>query len=257
MVAGGGAGPALAQVPTNSGSGLPTYSSAPSPVVTPNQNGKVVGLNDPVYRELASLRMGNPSVMTEAEAHRLKAAVLKDGRIDDIERDLLEELVQTQFRSITITPATAPTSATPRIVLLTGASPLPAKVTCYPISGNAKRVLVDVLRPALDLNAAWGQAGPGWQAIVREYKLGPVQEARVLTFVKAKLDEEWKKSNTGNGFKPYRDLVGRLYGYGSASGADATGTRTVLYKAANEHDKANGDKVPDFLYNWIRPGGYL
>ena len=67
---------------------------------------------------------------------------------------------------------------------------------------------------------------------------------------------EWEVSNLSNGYKPLRDLIGKLYGYSNATGGDTKTGRTILYRAMNQLDRSAKDGVPDFLYNWTRPGGY-
>jgi len=61
-------------------------------------NGRVTGLNQDVFKALQQVK--NPQQMSSAEAQKLKTAILKDGKIDANEQDLLEELTanQTQVR---------------------------------------------------------------------------------------------------------------------------------------------------------------
>jgi hypothetical protein len=61
----------------------------------------------------------------------------------------------------------------------------------------------------------------------------------------------------GNGYKPLRDEIAKIYGLCNASGADGATGRDLLYKAMNMVDRNAQDAVPDFLYNWVRPGGSL
>ncbi len=89
-----------------------------------------------------------------------------------------------------------------------------------------------------------------------EFKKGAQQEAGVVGFVEGKLAEQWEASNLGNGYKPIRDLIGKLYGYSNSTGGDTNIGRTILYRAMNQLDRSASDGVPDFLYNWTRPGGY-
>jgi len=138
-----------------------------------------------------------------------------------------------------------------------GAGPTAEKVVSYPISGNAKRVLQEVLNPPLDMSQAWGNGQTGWNSILAEYKKNPEQEARVLNFVQGKVAEQWALSNIKNGYKPLRDLIGRYYGYSNSAGSDTNVGRALLYRACNGVDRNAADAMPDFLYNWVRPGGYL
>ncbi len=206
-------------------------------------DGKVAGMNADTFTAFQNIKKRNPGAMTQANAEELKLAILKDNKIDDAERDLLEEMTQSQFRSITVTIANA--------------KPTDAKIVSYPVSGNAKKVLQDVLNPPADLAAEWGNGVAGWNIIVREYKKSAVEEVRVVNFVAGKLALQWEQSNMKNGYKPLRDEIAKRYGYSNSASADANSGRTLLYKAMNQVDRNAKDAVPDFLYNWVRPGGYL
>lgn len=206
-------------------------------------DGKVAGLNEAVFTTFAKIKKRNPGAFTEVDAKELGAAIMADGLIDPAERDLLEELTQSQFRSITTTP--------PGVTL-----PSDRKVMSYPVSGNAKKRLQDVLNPPLDLSGAWGRGAEGWNEITAEYRKSQTQEARVVSFVQDRVLEAWNQSNMGNGYKPLRDLIGRYYGYSNSLGGDAATGRTILYKACNGADRSNNDQIPDFIYNWVRPDGY-
>lgn len=203
-------------------------------------DGKVAGLNEATFTALATIKQRNPGSLTERDARELAAAIMADQAVDDAERDLLEEMTQSMFRSITVTLA----GDTAR------------SVRTYPSSGNAKRSLQGVLNPPLDFEAAWTKGASGWMEMCIEFKKGAQQEAGVVGFVEGKLAEQWEASNLGNGYKPIRDLIGKLYGYSNAAEADAKTGRTILYRAMNQLDRSASDAVPDFLYNWTRPEGY-
>lgn len=207
-------------------------------------DGKVAGLNEPVFAALAEIKKRNPGALTEVSARQLAAAINKDGQIDAAERDLLEELTQSMFRSITVTPPSA-------------SLPAGRKVMSYPTSGNAKKILQDVLNPPLDLEAAWTSGQAGWNSIIAEYKKSPDREAGTVAFVQGKLAEQWAVSNLGNGYKPLRDMIAQRYGFSHAPSSDANTGRLILYKSMIQLDRSAKDGVPDFLYNWTRPGGYL
>ena len=204
-------------------------------------DGKVAGLNTSTFTAFQDIKKRNPGAFTEANANELKAAINKDGKIDDAERDLLEEMTQSQFRSITVTQEGSST----------------AKVVSYPVSGNAKKVLQDTLNPPLNLEDAWSKGNAGFNDIIKAYKKSPIEEARVTNFVSGKLAQAWEQSNMGNGYKPLRDMIGRLYGFSNSTGSDTNTGRTILYKSMNQLDRNAKDSIPDFLYNWVRPGGYL
>lgn len=204
-------------------------------------DGKVAGLNEVAFTALATIKKRNPGSLTERDAQELAAAIMADEIVDDAERDLLEEMTQSQFRNITVTP--------------TGDAS--RRAMTFPTVGNAKKVLQNVLNPQLDLDAAWAQAAVGWKDIIVEFKKSPAKEAGVVAFVQGKLAEQWEVSNLGNGYKPLRDMIAKLYGYSNSAGADTETGRAILYRAMDQLDENASDGVPDFLYNWIRPGDQL
>lgn len=204
-------------------------------------DGKVAGLNEAAFTALSTVKQRNPGSLTERDAKELANAIMADQVVDDSERDLLEEMTQSQFRNITVTPVGDTTRS----------------VKTFPTVGNAKKVLQGVLNPQLDLDAAWSQGAAGWKDILIEFKKSSSQEARVVGFVQGKLAEQWEASNPGNGYKPLRDMIAKLYGYSNSAGADTNTGRTILYRAMDQLDRSVSDGVPDFLYNWTRPGGSL
>ncbi len=204
-------------------------------------DGKVTELNEATFAALSTIKQRNPGSLTQRDAQELATAIMADNVVDASERDLLEEMTQSQFRNITVTPV----GDTAR------------RTTTFPVVGNAKKVLQGVLNPQLDLDPAWTQGASGWKDMIIEFKKNPEQEARVVAFVQGKLAEQWEASNLGNGYKPLRDMIGKLYGYSNSAGADTNTGRTILYRAMDQLDRSASDAVPDFLYNWIRPGGQL
>jgi hypothetical protein len=222
----------------------PALSDAPAKPLPTATDGKVTGLNLESYTAFQTIKKRNPGAFTESDSNALAVAIRKDGVIDPLETDLLREMTQSQFRSITVTPANAAVDSTDKVV-------------SYPVSGNAKKVLLDVLDPPLDLTAEWAKPDHSWGLLVKEYKITLERGAKVQAFVTEQLGKKWEVSNMGNGYKPLRDLIGKLYGHSNSLGADTNGGRTLLYNAMNMLDRNAKDAVPDFLYNWVRPGGYL
>lgn len=204
-------------------------------------DGIVAEVNNAVFDALKLIRQSNSGSLTAVKAERLREAILADQKVDDPERDLLEELVSSQFRSIKVTGLDSPTET----------------IMLYPCSGTARKTLQLVLNPPLALETAWSQGLPGWNQIVQSSTKSSGEEARVLEFVEAKLREAWGTSDQANGFKPFRDLLGRHYGYSGSPSADTSRGRSLLYRASKSLDQKNNDQLPDFLYNWVRPGGFL
>lgn len=204
-------------------------------------DGQVAGLKADTFAVLNTIKQRiRNGPMQELDALELKGAIMRDGKIDDAERDLLEELTHNLFRGITVTQAG---SSTVRVIV-------------YPTIGPARQALQNTLSPPLNLEAKWAQGAAGWNEIVANYRKGAIEENRVVNFVSAKLGLDWAASNMGNSYKPLRDRIAQLYGYSGTPGVDTTNGRVILYKAMKKLDAEQSDRVPDFLYNWTRPLGF-
>jgi len=73
------------------------------PPETPD--GKVNALNAEVFSAFQNIKRDNPGALTTKNALALREAIIKDDQIDALEADLLSEMTQSMFRSITITKA--------------------------------------------------------------------------------------------------------------------------------------------------------
>ncbi len=220
---------------------LSAYRSPPPPSKAPD--GLVTALNAKSFAALKAIKTRNPGAFTDSDAKALKQAILAEAGIDDAERDLLEEMVQSQFRSITITSANTASGH---------------KLISYPVSGNAKQTLINTLSPPADLEAQWSNGQSGWAAIVAEHKKSSADAAGVMNFVQGKLALQWENSNMTNGYKPLRDQIAKLYAYSNSLPAgDGPLGRTIVFNAMNQLDRNSRDQIPDFLYNWVRPGGAI
>ena len=203
-------------------------------------DGRADGLNIGVYDVLRAIIRRNPGSWTLANAVDLRTAVQQDGKIDAAEADLLFEMTQSVFRPVQVRPIGTPADA-PAVQVRT-------------VVGNAKTVLQETYNPQLDLPRAWQGGAPGWQAILRESDRNPVQTRRVAEFVRVQVADAWEASSIGNGYKPLRELIARVYGYGNAPGTTAAQRdqgRKLLYDAVEQTDRAATGQVPDFLYTWL------
>lgn len=211
--------------------------TAPPPV-TP-LDGRVAGLNDGVLAVLRGIAARNVVPLRENEAVLVRDAVMADGAIDSAERDLLDEMINTQVRSVIIPDPGAGGSS---------------QIVFYPFFGKAREIVIDTIEPPADFAAAWAGGNDGWRAIVDEAKRGGYRESRAEIFVTQQLDRLWGESNLSNSYKPLRDEILRLYSASMAlNGGDFIPGRQLLFNAANRLDEQRGDAVPDYLYNWVKP----
>ena len=72
------------------------------------------------------------------------------------------------------------------------------------------------------------------------------------------MNQAWTESSITNGYAPLRNLLAE--GYAHLQGMDPeTGNkgRQMYYQTMKALDQSAGDRIPDFLYNWIRPVGLI
>jgi hypothetical protein len=169
--------------------------------------------------------------------------------VDAAEADLLKELTQDNSNKVNVNAAKAP-----------GFNP--SDIAFKTTSGKVKQLLTTALEQAStgsannDIKKLWSGGPDGLKRLTEMYKANPEKTADQLVDV---FQKSWEQSNIGNGYKPLRDAIGVAYSGLLASPDPETQRlgRELLHKSIAKMDAKAGDAVPDFLYNWIRPGGYL
>lgn len=204
-------------------------------------DGRVNNLNHDVASTLQRLQRVNPGSITEAGVKELKASILKDKVIDASEQDLIYELTQDTARNVSV---------------YTAGGQAPVAVT-YPAKGPAKQALTDILNQNERVEENWSAGAEGFKKLTAIYSRSPEDAQRIVNFAADKLSEAWGNSSMGNGYKPLRDLIGSVYGFATAPGANVDAGRNILHSAMKQVDQKANDKIPDFFYNWVRPGGYI
>ena len=199
-------------------------------------DGQVNGLNQSSFEAFQAIKQRNPGALTEQDAQALKQALLADQRLDDQEQDLLVELTQSQFRSITITPSGGQGQ----------------KIRSYPVSGATKTVLSDTLNPPVDYSACWERGREGYLQMLTDAARSEKHEANVTRFLEEKFREKWRQSNMANGYKPLRDQLGVLNAYTSQLPQPGLGKK-ILSDAMGSLDRSESDSFTHFLRNGLRP----
>jgi len=182
---------------------------------------KVPHLNPTTLAALNKALRLHPGMLMDADGPALKAAILSDQVIDEGERDLLQELVQTPLRSISVTDT-----------------------VCYSASGACRHTLLEVLTTGMP--ELWQNGG--YSRLVAHAKEFPQRQSDVVFFVEQKLLPVWKESNRENAFKPIRGAIGELY-----SASDQLLGREILFQACQLLDQDAEHRMPDFLYKWVQP----
>lgn len=219
--------------------------------MTSPTDGRVSGLNQDVFRTIQYIKRYNPNgPLQTSDAELLKKAILKDNKIDEAEADLLKELNQGNQNNITI-GAQKTATFNPNDLQFTGK-----------LSEQAKTVLSDVkpgAQPAPPpLDALWNGGPEGFKKLLNIYRSSPQDAQRVRDYLSQKVTQAWNQGSWTSGHAPLRGLI--VQGYNNLSKlseADSNLGRTLFYEVLRNVDRQGGDAIPDMLYNWIRPGGYI
>ena len=75
----------------------------------------------------------------------------------------------------------------------------------------------------------------------------------VQALLQAKFAEQWKLSSNANAYQPLRAVLSKTIEWTNAPGVDTPRAKKILHAAMSRLDKADDDKVPDFLYAWLQP----
>jgi hypothetical protein len=198
-------------------------------------DGKVNGLSDDAFRALELLNRSERP-FSDSDAHSLKAAILKDGTIDDGEWKLLEEMTQTAFKTIQVTSA----------------SDSSKQLKTYPRGGTPREILLRTIYPKLDFAAALETGKEGFLKIAVVVAQSPSREAEAVHVLEQKLLKPWQQSNSKDAYKPLRDEISRYFVWCSSAPPEVKPhAKSLLYLSLKQLDKDDSDRVPDFLYSWL------
>lgn len=215
-------------------------------------DGRVTGLNQDAFQaaKFAQIRKSTaPKGVTEANV--LKNAILKDNKIDSAEQDLINEFTSDSGQKVNISAQQT-----------AGFSP-------QDISFNNKwsSEAIDIIKDIKpkenisQLDSLWNSGAKGFKEITKIYQSSPENKEKVLNFLEGKTKTAWDKSGITNAYSPLKGLISTAYsGVNQLSGDDNTAGRTMLHEAIKRVDtteSGGNGSIPDFLYNWIRPGGYI
>ncbi|MBF2053501.1 MAG: hypothetical protein IGS03_08560 [Candidatus Sericytochromatia bacterium] len=204
-------------------------------------DGRVNNLNRDVFSALQNV--ANPARLTEQDAKNIRSAIMKDGGIDAAERDLLNEL----------------TSNTSNIQInaQSSSSFSPSALNFQPAQGEAQSTLNTIKQP-INLDRLWSNGSEGLTEMIELSSISPATRQAVTQFVAGKFLQSWNSSSVTNGYAPLRETLSNAYSAIQNSDPETnTNGRWLYYNAMKMVDNRAGDRIPDMLYNWIRPGGYL
>lgn len=216
-------------------------------------DGRVNNLNRDVFTAARQLQTVSGDRTKSAQAARnLQSAILKDNKIDDAERDLLNEITRGNGGEINIS----------------GQKSASFNPQDLKFKNNFSSDAVNILKNTnvaqgsnAELESIWRNSANPIRELTRIYSGSPAGKEQVTNFLASKANDAWDRSSIGNGYGPMRDMISSAYGQvNQLSGSENEQGRWMLFDAIKKVDtNPNGSDgaIPNMLYNWIRPGGYL
>ncbi|MDP3907784.1 hypothetical protein [Novosphingobium sp.] len=170
------------------------------------------------------------------DAQRIRAVLLADGKLDDSEFDLLDELASGRIRAIMIRAASG--KGQPAI---TGT-----------VSGPTLAVFDAMFGQHYE--ASWQAADQvsGWAELVRQAKFSDSAHTRVRKFLAAKLLPAAKEVTPANASKPLITQLGLLIKRnGGLPEQDQAFGKRLMFEAFSDVDAAMNGAIYDGIYSWL------
>lgn len=200
-------------------------------VATPDD--KVKGLNALAFKTLEAL---SAPVWDQRHALALSAALWKDGNLDAAETDLLEELTNESSPPGSVEVASDGAEAT---------------LTRQTASGITLVYLHCAKMPEQIRKTGWiNDMGP----FVVYAGESPQHETQIIAFLTLDLAHVYLSSNFANSYLPFRRRLQAMEERANALPPERVGpAKAVIYKAAEQLDRLESDRLQDFLYKYMQP----
>lgn len=229
--------PALAQ----SGGGgnadiMPVRPPNQRPADAQNADGRATAKAD-VLSVIAASKQRPARVLLGPDAANIRDLLLYDGKLDEPEIDLLDELTASAIRAITISPASG------------GGEP----VVTGTVSGDTLRIFETVFDQRYRTMWDAPDAVAGWTALLREARRSDASHSRVRKFLAGMTTQAARDSTAANIYEPARKWVSA---YASRNEKlpmpERTLGRRLAYEAFVDGDFNVGGRLPDFIYSWLK-----
>lgn len=232
------ASPAFAQGgPLNTGTAIvPDRPPNVRPADAKNTDGRAVA--SPEVLAVISAAVSSPRrVLLGGDAVRIRDLVLADGKLDDAEFDLIDELSAHEIRAIRVSPASG--RAEP---FFTGT-----------VSGDTLRVFEAMFEARYRAN--WDAKDPvkGWRELLREAMLSNGSHTRIRAFLGSITKPAAEGSTAANTYGPLRSFIS-AYSLRNEKLPlpERTLGRRLAYEAMVDTDNMYRGSVPDFIYSWLK-----
>ena len=171
--------------------------------------------------------------ISEAQARRFGPLLFSDGMLTLNERDLVQELLSTAPERVSLTAPSGDTFEIP------------------PLSRLARAFIALVQPP--NVATLWLRGPAQMKTLVDITILSPDTGRQVSNFILQRLNLVWMESTIANGYEPMRrDLSSAIRMLQQTDAETEQKGRSLIYDAARELDRRNGDAVPNYLYDYLR-----
>lgn len=224
--------PLIAQQDT----GGPTIPNGPTPAGAPN-DGRATA--SPAIIAIIAAARQRPipiPVLQPQDAEQIRSLVLADGKIDDAEFDLLDELASNTIRNIRIS---APGGKGPEVVTAA-------------VSGQPRRIFDTIFQQHYLTNWEAKDQAAGWTEIIRQAKFSDSAHSRVRKFLAKFALDAATTSNNANAYGPVTSLIIEFSKRNDKlPDVDRVIGRRLMYEAFSDADAAQNGNLPDWLYTWL------
>ena len=191
---------------------------------------------------------GGSSVLREADIAAIRDHMLADGRIDDVERDLLVELTWPDIRAVRVHSAGA-------------TDPWKAEGTTFASISGARRAPLIALLDAPPTTLTWDESDrKGTLMRLARTSRTPGMEGPVKTLIAGKVAEFAQVSTEASKYQPLTRVILDMAMTAKTleedcrfATEDANAVRSTLMAALDEGLKQSGSDFPPTRYTWLKP----
>jgi hypothetical protein len=206
--------------------------SGPAPAQLSAMADKKAIVEDEAVAEILKSTTADREI-SEAVARRFGPMLFKDGVLSLNERDLMQELLSQDSEPTTITAPSGEVFDVP------------------PLSFQARSFL-GLVRPP-DISTLWLRGPAQMKQLVDLTILVPDAARQITDFIQQRLNVVWMDSTIANGYGPIRrDLSAAIRMLQQTDAETERQGRSLIYDAARQLDRRNGDEVPNYLYDYLR-----
>ena len=208
---------------------VPAPSQAQLPSTATDQKAIV---EDPAVAEILK-STSSANEISEAITRRFAPMMFADGSLSVNERDLIQELLSPEGGRVTVTTPSGDMFEIP------------------PLS-RLGRAFLGLVRPP-NLATLWLRGPAQMKQLVDVTVLSPDTARQVSAYILQRLNIVWMESTATDQYEPIRrDLSAAIRMLQQTDPDTEQRGRSLIYDAARELDRRNGDAVPNYLYDYLR-----